>query len=184
MLKEPFICVDCGAELPDKFSDCVCDKPEPTHKDSCCRLHGCLLDGNCPVEVGGAFQKGPCVLCPPVGSVGWDNGTASLLRVLADLIDENADEEPGTPWVKLPDLGDVMRKTKGHANPKLVVQLLHVLGATCEEQGSASMRSTGNWSSGELEMEISIEAGEQLHSGGIYLSKEFLESLLEQFKDG
>jgi hypothetical protein len=156
-------------------------KPPKKHADECCRLHGCLLDGKCPVEVGGAFQKGPCILCPPVGEVGWDNQTAEVLRCIADLIDDNARAETESPWVKLPHMGDVMRKLKGCCNPKLVVQLLHVLGATCHEQSSASMRSTGEWSSGELEMEISIESGEQLHSGGMYLSKEFVESLLEQF---
>jgi hypothetical protein len=159
-------------------------KPPKRHETECCRLHGCLLDGKCPVEVGGVLQKGPCVLCPPVGSVGWDNGTVSLLRLLANLIDENSDAEPGSPWVKLPHLGDVMRGTKGHANPKQVVQLLHVLGGTARDQCSASMMPTGNISSGEIEMEIQIESGEQLHSGTIHLSKEFTQTLLEQFDVG
>lgn len=152
-----------------------------THETECCRLHGCLLDGNCPVEVGGILQAGPCALCPPVGSVGWDNGTAALLRCLADLIDVKSDEEPESPWVTLPHLGDVMRKMKGHANPKFVVQMLHVLGGTARDQCSASMMPTGRVSSGELEMEIQIESGEQLHSGTIHLSKEFTQTLLEQF---
>ena len=71
---------------------------EPDHAGNCCRLHGCLLDGKCPVEVGGIVQNGPCVLCPEPGKVGWDNQTAEVLRCIAGLIDENSAAKTESPW--------------------------------------------------------------------------------------
>lgn len=146
------------------------------HADECCRLHGCLLDGNCPVEVGGVSQKGPCILCPSPGKVGWGDDVAGLLRNLAYLLDIQSASQPNVPT-----LPEVMRLSK--ANPKLITQLLYVLSATCHDQGSTGLRLTGEWSSGEVEMEIMIESGEQLHTGIMYLSKEFAQTLLEKFDE-
>lgn len=154
------------------------------HAAKCCRLHGCLLDGKCPVEVGGIIQKAPCVLCPPVGKVGWDNGTAGLLRVLADLIDESSTAKPESPWVNLPHLGDVMRQMQGRCNPKLVVQLLHVLGGTAHEQTSGSLRPIGVDHHGELELELQIEAGEQIQTGSVFISRDMWEELTNYFEHG
>ena len=168
---QEFPCEDCGEEAGARNQ----------HQDKCCRLHGCNLDGNCPVEVGGIPQNGPCALCPPVGKVGLDNATADVLRAMADLIDDNARAETQSAWTKLPDLGDVMRKLEGRANPKLVVQLLHVLGETSHQQTSAMIRPTGEWSSGEMELEIQIESGDRIHSGMMYLSREFMVEMVRLF---
>lgn len=150
------------------------------HADKCCRLHGCLLDGNCPVEVGGVIQNGPCVLCPPVGQTGWDNGLPLVLRTIAELIDENT-AATESPWVKLPHIGDVMRRTRGRANPKLVVQLLHVLGGTEHQQTSGSLRPIGVDSSLEMELEMQIECGDAIHKGSMHVSRDMWEEMTKMF---
>jgi len=156
----------------------------PDHAGNCCRLHGCLLDGKCPVEVGGIEQNGPCVLCPPVGKVGWDNGTADVLRSIATLIDNNSAEKPESPWVDLPHLGDVMRKMQGRCNPKLVVQLLHVIGGTAHHQSSGSLQAIGVGTDKELELELQIEAGDQIQRGSVHISRDMWEELTKYFDHG
>jgi hypothetical protein len=77
-----------------------------------------------------------------------------------------------------------MRAMKGRCNPKLVVQLLHVLGGTCEQQSSGSVRMIGVDHHGEMELELQIEAGEQISLGSVFISRDMWEEMTKHFDHG
>jgi hypothetical protein len=60
--------------------------------------------------------------------VGWDEGIPQVLRAMADLLDKNI-ENADSPWVPLPEMGDIMKAVKGHANPVILERLLDALSA-------------------------------------------------------
>ena len=47
---------------------------------------------------------------------------------MADLLDKNI-ENADSPWVPLPEMGDIMKAVKGHANPVILERVLDALSA-------------------------------------------------------
>jgi hypothetical protein len=47
---------------------------------------------------------------------------------MADLLDHNI-ENADSPWVPLPEMGDIMKAVKGHANPVILERVLDALSA-------------------------------------------------------